>query len=141
MAIESYKLKDGTLRFDTGTPFDVSMQVTACKITPSENVQTVEAKKVLGGDELAAQDSASYTYRLSGSMIQSLDADGVVLWSWTNEGVEVPFTFIPNDVAARQWTGIVRVIPLTVGGDDIEGVPESEFDWACIGKPVPAAVV
>lgn len=141
MPIESYKLKDGTLRFDTLAPFDISMQVTACKITPSENVTTTEAKKVLGGDELPASDSASYAYRLSGKIIQSLEADGVVLWSWENEGVEVPFTFIPNDVAARQWTGVTRVIPLVVGGDDIEDTPESEFDWACIGKPVPAAVV
>lgn len=141
MPIESYQLKDGTLSFNDGTPFDVSMQVTGVKLNPSENVSTVEARKVLGGDELAARDTASYTYTLSGSFIQSLEADGVVLWSWENEGAEVGFTFIPNDVAARQWTGTVRVIPLTVGGDDIEAEPESEFEWRCIGKPVPAAVV
>jgi hypothetical protein len=101
----------------------------------------IESFKVLGGDELPAQDRVTYTYTLSGTLIQDIAATGVVTWSWNNEGEEVDFTFVPADDEARQWSGVVRVIPLTVGGDDIEGRPTSEFEWSCIGKPTPAAVV
>jgi hypothetical protein len=141
MPIESYVLENGSLTLDDGTPFDVSLQVTGCKINPSENVNRTDAIKVLGGDELPAQDRVTYTYTLSGTMVQDIAATGIVTWSWENEGVEVGFVFVPSDAEARQWSGIVRVIPLTVGGEDIEGRPTAEFEWSCIGKPVPGAVV
>ena len=47
MPIESYKLGPGSLTFDDGSPFDLSLQVTGIKINPSETVQTAEAVKVL----------------------------------------------------------------------------------------------
>lgn len=141
MPIESYTLGPGTLEFDDGAPFDVSLQVTACKIVPSESVTTTEAKKVLGGGELPARDSASYSYSLQGSFLQDLAAAGIVDWSWTNEGQTVDFTFIPSAAEARKWTGQVRVVPLQVGGDDIDTEPESEFEWKCITKPTPGPVI
>lgn len=141
MPIESYTLGPGTLELDDGSPFDVSLQVTACKIVPSETVTTTEAKKVLGGGELPARDSASYSYVLSGSFLQDLAANGIVDWSWSHEGDFVPFTFIPAASEARKWEGEVRIVPLQVGGDDIDTEPESEFEWKCKSKPVPSAVV
>ena len=141
MPIESYKLGPGSLVFDDGTPFDLSLQVTGCKINPSETVQTSDAVKVLGGGELAAEDTTSYRYTISGSVLQDISATGIVSWTWDNEGQFVDFTFIPSTAEARQATGRCRIIPLQVGGDDIEGRPQADFEFVCEAKPVLAAVV
>lgn len=141
MPIESYKLGPGSLTFDDGTPFDLSLQVTACKINPSETVQTSDAVKVLGGGELAAEDTTSYRYTISGSVLQDISATGVVTWSWDHEGEFVDFVFVPSDIEARQAVGSCRIIPLQFGGDDIEGRPQAEFEFVCAAKPVLSAVV
>lgn len=140
MPIQSYTLGDGQLILDDGTPFDISLQVTGCKITPSESVQSTDPVKVLGGGELAGDDIASYTYNLSGNLIQDIAPAGVVEWTWAHEGEYVEATFIPSDAAARQWVGMVRVIPLVVGGDDVGQKPRSDFDWRYQAKPVSSAV-
>lgn len=141
MPIESYKLGPGTLTFDDGSPFDLSLQVTGCKIEPSETVQTREAVKVLGGGELAAEDSASYRYTLSGSVLQDISATGIVPWTWDHEGEFVDFTFVPSTSEGRQAAGRCRIVPLVFGGDDIDDRPQSEFAYVCEAKPVLGAVI
>lgn len=148
MPIESYKLGPGTLTLDDGSPFDLSLQVTGCKIVPSENVQTADAVKVLGVDvatgrpaELAAEDSASYTYAISGQVLQDISATGIVQWTWDNEGATVDFTFVPSTAEAVQATGQCRVVPLQFGGDEVDRRPTADFEWKCPAKPVLGPVV
>ena len=141
MPIESYKLGPGSLIFDDGTPFDLSLQVTGIKINPSETVQTAEAVKVLGGGGLAAEDSASYRYTISGSVLQDIAAAGIVSWTWDHEGEFVDFTFVPSTAEARQATGRCRIVPLQFGGDEIDARPQAEFEYVCEAKPVLAAAV
>lgn len=140
MPIKSYTLGDGSLVFDDGTPFDVSLQVTGCRITPSESVQAGDSVKVLGGGELAGEEIASYTYTLSGNLIQDISLAGVVEWTWDHEGEWVPFTFIPSDLEARQWDGECRIVPLEVGGSDVGQRPRSDFEYRIKAKPVASAV-
>lgn len=141
MPIQSDQLGPGTLELGDG-PLDVSLQVTACKITPSENVTSTDPIKVLGGDQLAGSEDVSFTYVLEGTFLQDLLAAGVVDWSWSNAGTEQDFTFIPNDARARQVTGVVKPVPLTIGGDEVEAGPmTSDFTWRCVGTPVFGAVV
>lgn len=147
MPIESYKLGPGTLILNDGTPYDISLQVRACRINPTENVQSTDAIKVLGVDvatgrpaELAAEDSASYTYTISGTVLQDISDTGVVTWTWEHEGDTVDFTFVPNTAEGRQASGSCRVVPLTFGGDDIDQRPSSDFEWRCPAKPVLADV-
>ena len=133
MPIKSYKLGPGVLTLDT---LDVSLQVIGAKVTPSESLNSTPAIPVLGGGELAAEDVATYTYVLSGNLIQDIESAGVVRWSWANEGEEVPFTFTPSTDEGVECTGIVRVVPLEFGGDEVKRTPQSAFSYACIGKPV-----
>jgi hypothetical protein len=135
MPIESYKLGPGSLTFDDGTPFDLSLQVTGCKIVPSETVQTADAVKVLGGGELPAEDTTSYRYAISGSVLQDISATGVIAWTWDHEGEFVDFVFVPSTAEGRQAAGRCRIIPLQFGGDDIEGRPQAEFEYVCEAKP------
>src|SRR5687768_5234055 len=135
MAISSYKMGPGTLLFGAQA---ASAQVTKCTVEADEAVKSTDAIPVLSGEELPAQESASLTWKLSGTVIQDIDAAGLVAWSWSNAGEEEPFTFIPNTVEDRQVTGTVRVVPLALGGDvDVRNT--SDFTWAIIGTPVLAA--
>jgi hypothetical protein len=132
MPIKSYKL-NGSLTLGT-TPLDVSCQVTACSVNPTENVTSEDAIHVLCGDVLPATDTVDYTFTLSGNMLQDLATGGVVDYTWDNMGQEVPFIFVPDDTGVDKVEGTCRVIPLVIGGD-VPSRPGSDFEWAIIGTP------
>jgi len=129
MPIKSHKLGPGTLTLGVGA-LEVNAQLTSGRLTPSENVTTSDAVKVLSGEELAAEDTATLTYVLEGNFLQDLDAAGVVAWSWTNATTYQDFTFTPNTAAAAVVTGEVRVIPISVGGDEADARMASDFSWS-----------
>jgi hypothetical protein len=104
-------------------------------VVPTENVDTLDAVPMLCGDELPQEENASVTWQVTGTMQQDISAAGVVAYTWDNSGAEVPFSFVPNTVAGREITGVVRVVPLTVGGD-VKTRPTSDFTWSAIGTPV-----
>jgi hypothetical protein len=141
MPIKSYKLNKGTLTLGT-VPLDVSCQVTSFSVNPAEEVETEDAVFVLCGDTLPASDTVTYTFTASGNLLQDLSAGGVVDYTWLHAGEEVPFTFTPVDTELAKVTGVVRVIPLIIGGE-VPTRPSSDFEWVCIGKPVftPGAAV
>jgi hypothetical protein len=134
MPIESYKMGPGSFTIGS-TPFDVSCQVTSLTVNPTENVTTEAAVHTLCGDTLPASDTVDYSFTVSGSVLQDLAAAGVVDYTWTNMGDEVPFVFVPNTVEDRSVTGTCRLVPLTIGGD-VSTRPTSDFEWAIIGTPV-----
>lgn len=140
MPIVSHKLGPGTLELGSG-PLDVSIQVTSCKVTPSENVDTSDPVPVLSGDELAADEDVTFTYVLEGSFLQDLVAAGVVDWSWTNAGTEQAFVFVPNTAAGRQVSGTLKPVPLTIGGDEVKARMGSDFTWRIVGTPTFGAAV
>lgn len=127
MAVKSYKLGPGTLTLGAA-PLDVSGQVRSCRVNPSENVTTTEAVPVLTGEELPAEDEVTYTSTLEVTLLQDLTAAGIVDYSWTNAGDEVPFSFVPSTVEGREVSGTVRVVPIAIGGD-VRTRPTSDFTW------------
>jgi hypothetical protein len=138
MAVLSYKLGPGTLTIGTG-PLDVSAQVTKCIVEADENVDTVDAIDVLSGEQIAAEDTASYKWKLSATFVQdTLAAAGLVDFTWTNAGVNIPFKFIPATAIARKVTGTIRCVPLAIGGD-VKKRNTSDWSPAIIGTPVLAA--
>lgn len=140
MPIQTYKLGPGKLLLGTG-PFDVSGQVRACRIDPSESVSTREAIPVLSGEEIAAAEVVDHTFVLAGTMLQSLVAAGVVDWSWQHAGEPMPFVFVPNNTVDRAVAGICVPVPLTLGGDvygtqaPASDPPAADFSWRCKGRP------
>jgi hypothetical protein len=141
MAIVSTKLGPGTLKLGTGGAEDVSCQMRACAVNPSEVVESSEAVPVLCGEEIAAEESVSFEYTLSGTAFQDLLAAGMVDYTWTNAGDEVDFEFIPVTALARKVTGTVRLVPLTIGGEVSKTeLLTSDFEWRIIGTPVFGAV-
>ena len=138
MPINSYKLGPGEFTLGVA-PLDVSCQLAAISVVPTENVDTLDAVPVLCGDELPQEENASISWQLTGTMLQDIAPAGVVAYTWANAGVEVPFVFVPNSVAAQEITATVRVVPLTVGGD-VKTRPTSDFTWSIIGAPTLGAI-
>jgi hypothetical protein len=143
MPIQSYKMFEGTLSLGAGGDLlDVSCQLTNCRVEPVEDVTSTDAVPVLCGEELPAEESVSFRFRLKGTLLQDIAAAGVCAWTWEHAGEEQPFVFVPNTDAARQVSGVARVAPIVIGGEVSKTKrPTSDIDWACIGTPVFAAVV
>lgn len=142
MPISSRKLGPGTLTLGAGA-LEVSSQLTACKLTPSESVESGDRTKVLSGEVLEADESTTYTFVLEGNFLQ--DDPGVasvVDWSWDNMGTEQPFTFTPSTAAGgREVSGTLVPVPLAIGGDEVETTMASDFTWRIKGTPDRAVTV
>lgn len=131
--IRSYKLGPGSLGLGA-VPFDASAQLKNCRIEWSEEVDREDAVAMLNGEELPASENATYSAKLAGTVLQDLEAAGMVAWTWDHAGEEVAFEFAPRDDVARKVTGVVRVAPLNLGGD-VKSRPDSDLSWSCIGTP------
>jgi hypothetical protein len=131
MAINHTELGPGSLSLGSG-PLAVEAQLLSCKVVPTENVTTREARKVLSGEELAESSSQTYSATLQGTFLQDLDAAAaasVVAWSWANKGTDQAVTFVPNDTATAEVSGLIIPVPLQVGGDEMEADMEADFTW------------
>ena len=128
---KSFKLGPGSLIIgDTGTPMEISCQITACTVefeTDSEDDVPTLCGGTLAGDE-------DETATLTGTIIQDLSDDGIIEYTWANAGTVQPVVFIPNETMAKQITGSVKIRSLNVGGD-VKTSPTSDFEWPFIGRP------
>lgn len=134
MPIKSHKLGPGLLTLGEG-PLDVSAQLTGCRVDVAEEVESSDPVPVLSGEELAADETVRHNYTLTGSLLQDLAAAGVVDWSWINGGTEQAFSFVPESAAAREVSGILTPVPLSIGGDEVKARMSSEFTWRIKGRP------
>lgn len=135
--IKSFKQGPGSLTFNAGAQV-ASAQVTKCAVEADESVKSTDAVPVLSGEELPAEETASLAWKLTGSVIQDIDAAGLVAFTWDHAGEELSFVFIPNTVEDRQISGVVRIVPLSLGGD-VSARNTSDLSWSIIGTPVLAA--
>lgn len=140
MPIQTYDLFEGTLNLGAlGTALAVSSQVRSCTLTVTENVTTREAIPVLSGEEIPETSTETYSYALSGSFLQDLAASGVIDWSWTHKGTPQDFEFIPATAKGRRVVGVLKPVPLNIGGDvqkpNAGDPPASDFTWRCVGEP------
>lgn len=133
MPTKRYTMGPGTLTL-TG-PGDISAQITNARIEWSESTTNADRTPTLDGGAIEGDSSTSYTATLAGNVVQDLDAGGLVEWTWQNMGDEVAFSFVPNTAKGRAASGVVRVGPLTLGGDVEDKTPRSDFSWPCVGKP------
>lgn len=137
MPIKRYTVGPGTLTLGGGgSAFDLSAQVTNCRVEWSESTSNVDPIAVLTGEETGADSTTSYSATLAGNLIQDLTVAGTVAYTWAHKGEELPFTFVPSTAEGRAVTGTVRVGPITLGGDAKDKTPRSDFSWPCIGTPI-----
>jgi hypothetical protein len=116
----------------TGAPLDFSGRCT--KVNVTWKVDQGDDVLVLSGETLAGD--RGYTATLEATVLQDdlqPGAGGLVEYSWTNKGAQVPFTFAPYN-NGRAITGELLVDPLDVGGD-VGKKNTADLKWACVGEP------
>lgn len=143
--IEFYELYEGTLELGAaGTALAVSSQVRNVTVEPSENVTTRAAIPVLSGEEIPESSAETFSFVVKGTFIQDLTAGGVVDWSWQNAGTPQAFRLVPTTAGAREVVGVLKPVPLIIGGDVARpgeaDPPGADFTWRCVGTPTFGAV-
>lgn len=124
-------LGPGSLTFgEVGSQLDISCQVTACKVTFDSDKE--DDLPTLCGTVITGEKT--YTSQLEFSAAQDIEADGLIDWTWTNAGSEVPFAFIPKDGEAAAVNGRIVVDPVEFGGD-VKKRNISEATWDIVGMP------
>ena len=134
MTADTSKLGPGTLTVgETGTLVDFSCQITGARVAWDVNAD--DDVETLCGDVLAGD--RVYTSTIAGTLYEDLNTpDGIVAFSWSNKGTEVPFTFTPNTEVGTSVAGVLIIDPLDVGGDEAATKMTSDFEWAIVGDPV-----
>lgn len=129
MAIKSNKLGPGLLTFgETGTPVEWGAQVRSCTVEPTS--EDGDELPVLSGESIV-EDGEEY-YELTGEVLQSYDAQSLLVYCHTNHNVQVPFTFKPVSAEALGVTGIVTIKRIAIGGE-VKTRNTSEFTFRGVG--------
>lgn len=132
MAIKKQKLGPGTLTIgETGSGQEMAKQATAVAIEPSYS--DGDRQVVLSGD--TDQEDSAWEGTLTATFFQDYAADGLLAWTWENDGKVLPFTFVPSTTAGFEVSGEVKVRPATIGGD-VDAENTSEIEWSLPDKPV-----
>lgn len=135
MAVKKYRLGPGTLNLD-GTAYQA--QVRKAVVQWASSTSSTDEEELLSGDVLPGDSDTTFSASFAATFVQDIDAAGLVEWSWTNRGVEVPFEFVPSTIKGRKVTGTITVIPIDLGGDVGDGKPKSDvtFPFTPAGLPV-----
>lgn len=130
MPVKSSKLGPGRLTFgDAGDAQEFAAQTTATALEP--DVDEGDNIPVLSGEEVAGDDD--YTYNLTGTALQ--DYSGMtswIVWCKENQGVTLPFEFVPNNTQGLKVTGSVKIRPVKFGGD-VKERNTSDFEFRGVG--------
>ncbi len=137
MTIKSRPLGPGSLKIgETGTAQEWAAQLTKCALTPSTD--TEDDIDVLSGETLDGDDTTTFT--LDGTLLQDYDLESLELYCFDHRGEDVPFVFTPSREGAVQWSGTVRLRPVTVGGD-VKKRNTSDFSFPLQGDPTHGEIV
>lgn len=125
------KIKSGTLTLGSGPALAVHTQASNVVISPKTS-DGGDALELVSGEVLAGDGTTEWTLKVK--LIQDFDdPEGVINYSWDNEGETVPYSWQPN-ADAPTYTGTLRVDPIEVGGDAGKRL-DVEVEWILTGKP------
>lgn len=132
----STRIKGTKLALTLGTPgMDYWADITTYTLTNED----ADTDVVTFAD---AAEGGAVQYRLTGSAIQSMAADGFWRYVWDNTAEVVPFTLAPHgneEPTAEQphFIGNVKIgRKPAVGGDAGTGAFTFDFEWDVEGDPV-----
>jgi hypothetical protein len=121
------RLGPGKLTIGTA-PNDYSYQITNTRLEPT--VEENEARGTLA--EPTRAPTTKTTWALAGTVIQDWELEspqGFVEFCRVEDGNEHPFTFVPNTVVAKQYTGTCRVTAVIIGGEIVDDDSTSDFSF------------
>lgn len=121
----------------TGTPREFAAQLTKCAL--NTDTKSDDPIPVLSGEQIAGEDT--YTFTLSGTLVQDYDLDSLELYCFENRGKEMPFVFVPSTAGEVQWSGTVKVRPVGAIGGDVKKKNTSDFEFTIVGDPTAGELV
>ena len=127
------KLGPGKLTIGATAPLllDLSCQVSAAKIEWDKDKE--DDTPVLCGETVAG--GTTYSAKLTASVLLDLSDAGMVDFTWTHKGEQLPFVFEPNTEAGKSVTGTLTVDPIDVGGDEVKKNMSVDIEWDIVGEP------
>lgn len=130
-------LGPGSLKIgETGSEKEFATDLSKTALTPSTDSE--DDVPMLDGSNMSGEDTT--TWALSGTMYQNYDFDSLEKWCFDHRGEELPFVFVPNNAGGIDWSGVIKIRPITVGGD-VKKKNTSDFEFPLVGEPIPAEVV
>jgi hypothetical protein len=124
----------GTLKL--GATQQMEAQVSAIGVP--QTVTRDSPVTVLTGD--LVQAAAIYSWALTGSVVLDYsDPNGVYYFVQTNQGAQMPFTFLPSGATGPTYTGTVIVDGWSTEELNSGAIAISKFNWPIQGKVVVAA--
>lgn len=129
---EVRKIGPGLLQIgEAGTAVDLAARCSGATIKWKKDAE--DSEQMLSGD-IEAGDT-TYSAQLTAKLKQGdLSASGLVAFTWTNKGTQLPFVYRPYS-DGPSITGELVVDPIDAGGD-VGTKPTSDITWDCIGEPV-----
>ncbi|WP_349866846.1 hypothetical protein [Leifsonia sp. WHRI 6310E] len=138
MTSKSRALGPGHMKIgETGTAREFASQLT--KAALNTNTKSDDPVDVLSGGQVAGEDT--YTHTLTGTLLQDYDLDSLELYCFDNRGRELPFVFIPSTEGEVQWSGTVKIRPVSRVGGDVKKKNDTDFEFAIIGDPTHGELV
>lgn len=110
---------------ETKALLDISCQVTAAKITFKADAED-DMPTLCGG---IISGERTYAGTLEFTAAQDFEKAGLIDWTWTHAGEEVPFTLTPRRDETAVVKGRVVVDPIDFGGD-VKKRNTSDAEWA-----------
>lgn len=131
-------LGPGSLKIgETASAREFAANLTNCRITSDTSSEDPTA--MLDGSEMDGEDT--YTFALAGKIQQDYDFDSLELYCFTNRGELLPFVFTPANEGGTDWSGIVKIRPVSEVGGDVKKRNTTDFEFPIIGAPTPGEVV
>ncbi|MFJ1461002.1 hypothetical protein [Nocardia sp. N2S4-5] len=130
MPVKSYKVGPGTLKLgETGTETDFSCQFSDIALVPGKDSE--DALKVLCGDTIPGD--VTYTWTLTGTLVQDITDAGITLYTLSNAGKTVPFQYSPKS-DTNGFSGSLVIDPTKIGGE-VGKTATADFEWDVVGLP------
>lgn len=137
MPVKSSQLGPGSLTIgQPASSREWGGQLTKCALTPSTDFE--DNIPVLDGGELSGD--ATTTWILGGTLLQDYDLDSLEDFAFENRLKDLPFVFTPSNTGKREYSGVVTVVPITVGGD-VKKRNTSDFEFRVLGEPTPGEII
>lgn len=115
---------------DVGSAVDIATRCSSATIKWKKDAE--DSELMLSGDTEAGD--VTYTAQLTAKVKQGdLSASGLVAFTWTNKGAQLPFVYRPY-ADGPFIVGELIVDPIDAGGD-VGSKPTSDITWDCIGEP------
>ena len=132
----SRTLGPGSLKIGpTGSPIEWAGNLTKTELTPTTNAE--DDVPLLDGSNLSGEETTTWT--LGGALQQDYEFDSLEKFCFDNAGKELPFAFTPSKTGSIDWSGIVKIRPVKIGGD-VKKRNASDFEFPVIGRPTPGRI-